>query len=298
MSNIRYYNQTAPFWDWVASMETNAGSHPFFNAYASQRGTPFQGANEGHQQPSSAPPPPTQGDVPEPPSDPAAPPSPPPAGSHSHHRHEGGEHRREEGGHGCGRHGRGFRRGGGCGPRGRGGFPFGPFGGPFGPRGSGPFGQGAEGGGPFDFGNLAHFLGQQLGLNPEDDEKKDTDAGAGAKDFKPSCDVFDTEDAYVIHVSLPGAKKEDVGVNYDADKSELSIAGVIYRPGNEDFLKTLALDEREIGVFDKKIRLGSRARPAQVEVDDISAKMEDGILIVRVPKLDSEYVDIKKVDIE
>ena len=302
MSNIRYYNQTAPFWDWIASMENNAGSHPFFNAYAPQRRVPFQRPNEGPHQP-SPPPPPTEGEIPEPPTGPSIPPPPPPppfephhpSGPHPHRRHEGGEHRHEDGGHGCGRHGRGgFRRGGGCGPRGRGGFPFGPFG----PRGFGGFGPSPEGGAPFDFGNLAHFLGQQLGLNPEDGEKKESDGDAGAKDFKPPCDVFDTEDAYVIHVSLPGAKKEDVGVNYDADKSELSVAGVIYRPGSEDFLKTLALDEREIGVFDKKIRLGSRVRPAQVEVDDISAKMEDGILIVKVPKLDSEYVEIKKVDIE
>ena len=270
-------------------MENNVESHPFFNAYAPQRGAPFQRPNEGSQQSPPPPPQPAQGEFPEPPTDSSAPPPAAPEPQHPHRRHEGG-------GHGCGRHGRGgFRRGGGCGPRGRGGFPFGPFG----SRGFGGFGPGAEGGAPFDFGNLAQFIGQQFGLNPEDGEKKETNReDAGAKDFKPPCDVFDTEDAYVIHVSLPGAKKDDVGVNYDADKSELSVAGVIYRPGSEDFLKTLALDGREIGVFDKKIRLGSRARPSQVEIDEISAKMEDGVLIVRVPKLDSEYVEVKKVDIE
>ena len=152
--------------------------------------------------------------------------------------------------------------------------------------------------------SIAQFLGQQLGLNPEEntnaENAKDEKAGNanGSKDYTPPADVFDTEDAYVIHISLPGAKKEDVGVNYDADRSELSVAGVIYRPGSEEFLKTLAMDEREVGMFERKVRLGSRARPAMVEIDDISAKMEDGILIVRVPKLDSEYVDIKKVDIE
>ena len=120
----------------------------------------------------------------------------------------------------------------------------------------------------------------------------------GSKDFTPPADVFDTEDAYIVHVSLPGAKKEDVGVNWDADKSEISVAGVVYRPGDEDFLKTLALDERTVGVFEKKIRLGSRASPAQVDVDAIAAKMEDGVLVVQIPKLDREYVEVKKVDIE
>lgn len=119
-----------------------------------------------------------------------------------------------------------------------------------------------------------------------------------SKDFSPPADVFDTEENYIVHISLPGAKKEDIGVNWDADKSELSVAGVIYRPGDEDFLKTLALDERQVGVFERKVRLGSRASPAAVDEDGMSAKMEDGVLVVTIPKRDSGYVEVKKVDIE
>ena len=43
---------------------------------------------------------------------------------------------------------------------------------------------------------------------------------------------------------------------------------------------------------------GSRANPAQVDADSITAKLEDGILVIEVPKLDKDYVEIKKVDIE
>ncbi|KAK5131462.1 hypothetical protein LTR08_000926 [Meristemomyces frigidus] len=117
-------------------------------------------------------------------------------------------------------------------------------------------------------------------------------------DFTPEVDVFDTTDSFIVHISLPGAKKEDLGVHWDAEKSELNIAGVIHRPGDEELLKTLALDERKVGAFARKVRLGSRANPAQVDVDGIGAKLEDGILRVDVPKLDSGYVEIKKVDIE
>lgn len=129
-------------------------------------------------------------------------------------------------------------------------------------------------------------------------EGKDTTTANNARDFKPEADVFDTDDSYVIHISLPGAKKEDVGVNWEADKSELGVAGVIYRPGDEEFLKTLALDERKVGAFERKVRLGSRANPAQVDVEGITAKLEDGVLRVVVPKLNGEFVEIKKVDIE
>lgn len=152
---------------------------------------------------------------------------------------------------------------------------------------------------------IAEFLGSQLGLGGSGSSttgsstNKEAAAPSGdGKDLEPAADVFDTEDAYIVHVSLPGAKKEDVGVNWDSDKSELSVAGVIYRPGNEDFLKTLALDERKVGVFERKVRLGSRASPALVEVDGISAKMEDGILMVTIPKEDKDFVEVKKVDIQ
>ncbi len=144
---------------------------------------------------------------------------------------------------------------------------------------------------------FAEFLGAQFGMGGAS-SSTDKEAASAGKDLEPAADVFDTQDAYIVHISLPGAKKEDVAVNWDSDKSELSVAGVIYRPGSEEFLKTLVLDERKVGVFERKVRLGSRASPAQVDVDGISAKMEDGILIVTIPKEDKDFVDVKKVDIE
>jgi len=141
------------------------------------------------------------------------------------------------------------------------------------------------------FGALANMFQEQL-FGEEGATKEQND------DFKPDVDVFDTPEAFVVHVSLPGAKKEDVGVNWDAEKSELSIAGVVYRPGDEEFLQTLAMNERKIGAFERKVRLGSRANPAAVDVDGITARMQDGVLSVEVPKLDSGYVEVKKVDIE
>lgn len=143
---------------------------------------------------------------------------------------------------------------------------------------------------------IAEFFASYF--NPDNGNNTDASKNGASKDFSPPADVFDTEENYIIHISLPGAKKEDVGVNWDADKSELSVAGVIYRPGDEDFLKTLALDERQVGVFERKVRLGSRASPAMVDEDGMGAKMEDGVLIVTIPKRDAGYVEVKKVDIE
>ncbi|KAF1994543.1 HSP20-like chaperone, partial [Amniculicola lignicola CBS 123094] len=118
--------------------------------------------------------------------------------------------------------------------------------------------------------------------------------------FTPEADIFSTPESYIIHLSLPGAKKEDVGVNYDAEKSELSIAGVIYRPGDEQLLQHLEGEgERKVGPFERKIRLGTRANPAQVDEEGITAKLEDGILKVEVPKeKERGFVEVHKVDVE
>lgn len=136
------------------------------------------------------------------------------------------------------------------------------------------------------------FTAQHPSNTDNDTTKKDNE------DFTPEADIFDTPSAYIIHISLPGAKKEDVGVNWDAEKSELSVAGVIYRPGDEELLKTLAMNERKVGPFERKIRLGSRANPAHVDAESITAKLEDGVLRVEVRKEDEGFVEIKKVDIE
>lgn len=139
---------------------------------------------------------------------------------------------------------------------------------------------------------LRHFMKDNFGFdittgsNPRNSEK----------DLSPSVDVFDTTEAYVIHMSLAGAKKEDLGVNWDPDKSEVAVAGVIYRPGDEGFLKTLATEEREVGAFERKIKIGGTP-PPNVDADNITAKMEDGVLIITVPKVE-EFVEIKKVDIQ
>lgn len=118
--------------------------------------------------------------------------------------------------------------------------------------------------------------------------------------FTPPADLFNTETAYVIHVALPGAKKEDIGVNWDADKNALEIAGVVYRPGDEEFLQTLASSERKIGMFERTVTLPAPGADDRDEIDGmgISARMEDGLLIVTVPKVEKEWTEVHKVDIE
>lgn len=281
MPSVRYFNQSAPFWDFIANLESAGGDHPFFTAYNPESREEHRAAPQAAQDTNAA--------ESAPPKDGSTPAQDPDKSEHPHPHAHPYEHPFGHGfpfvGHRGGPHHRG-------GPRGfRGG---GRCSGQSSCRGPSGFGWNMGNGGPaFDMSKIGEFFASQFGTDTNKSDNKDNN-----KDFTPPADVFDTEDAYIVHISLPGAKKEDVGVNWDADKSELSVAGVIHRPGDEDFLKTLALDERQVGVFERKVRLGSRALPAQVDAEAISARMEDGILIVTIPKLDREYVEVKKVDIE
>ncbi|KAF1844326.1 HSP20-like chaperone [Cucurbitaria berberidis CBS 394.84] len=345
MPSVTYMNQSAPFWDFVASLEQQGSRHP-----SSPQGRNHNHEHEHEYEEEHHGPPPSFGPwgwgqffgggrgMPHR--------GPPPYGPPPHHHDEETGESNETSGekdpekdenndngegpsansgsdnegrpHGRGHHGRCGGRRGRCGPGGPGGR--GGFGGPGGRGGcgprhghhhGGPGGHGGRGGhgrwgpwgrgGPFGFGGnsfdpstlAAHFW-DQFTENRGSNKKENSDN----EDYTPDADIFDTENAFVVHVSLPGAKKEDVGVNWDAEKSELAIAGVIYRPGDEEFLKTLAMNERKVGAFERKIRLGTRATPAHIDAEAITAKLEDGVLRVEVPKLDTGYVEVRKVDIE
>lgn len=262
-----------------SSNDNEHGTDPWSQGWGAFPWGPFP--HRGRHGP--PPPPPAEG-ASDPEEGSSQPRGPPPPHS-SDEKHGKGPHEGHPHGHGHhGPHRGPGSRGGPCGGKGRGGgFGGRGRGGHFHPYAAGPFGALAD-----------MFQSQLFGDGGQDGSSKDKPS----EDFHPDVDIFDTSESFVVHVSLPGAKKQDVGVSWDAERSELSIAGVVHRPGDEEFLKTLALDERKVGAFERKVRLGSRANPASIDIEGITARMEDGVLTVEVPKLDAGYVEIKKVDIE
>lgn len=129
-------------------------------------------------------------------------------------------------------------------------------------------------------------LGAQLGINLRDitgEQSEEVEV-----DFVPSADVFNLPDHFLVHVSLPGAQKSDLSLDYDTETATLSISGVVRRPGiNEALSSALVSDgrKREVGVFDKKIPLKPYDESASIDVEGITAKLADGILAVKLPKI-------------
>ncbi|KAJ5767326.1 uncharacterized protein N7511_004942 [Penicillium nucicola] len=168
----------------------------------------------------------------------------------------------------------------------------------FGGRGRGPHHRGGHGrphGGPPFGQGFAYNILRNLGIPMNEPASEGVD-------FTPTVDVFDTPAKYIVHVSLPGAKKSDLSIDYDAEESVLRLAGVVHRPGiDEAMYQGLVMEERgrEIGVFEREVRFGTRAAPASVIVEGISAKLEDGVLNVVLPKVVPEpEVQKKKVLVE
>ncbi|QSZ32628.1 hypothetical protein DSL72_002207 [Monilinia vaccinii-corymbosi] len=214
-----------------------------------------------------------------------------------------------------GRHGPGSRGGRGVRGGGRGGSHGGPhgrapphhWGGPqgnHGRHGPPPF---AGPGGPFDFTAIiqalsSHPIAQAFGMStPQRSGETLVPEGADTENsFVPPIDVFTTENAYVLHIALPGAKKEDVGVHWDAEKGILNVAGVVYRQGDEKFLESLTKKERKVGAFERTMKLPLNVEDkSEIDGDSITAKLEDGVLVVNVPKVEKEesWTEVKRVDI-
>lgn len=103
--------------------------------------------------------------------------------------------------------------------------------------------------------------------------------------------VLNNEKDYVVQVSVPGFKKDDVKI--DLEDGILTISST-FEDSKEE--KTENYSRRE---FVKSSFSRSFDLPDDADVSKIDAKMEDGILNVTVPKLAEEKKTSKlKIDIK
>jgi len=89
-------------------------------------------------------------------------------------------------------------------------------------------------------------------------------------------DVTETEDAYEIRVSLPGADPDDIEVTMN--NNTLTMRGVI-SDEEEHEEETYHIRERRFGSFVRSITL-----PSNINVDKVDTSYENGVLRVRLPK--------------
>ncbi len=94
--------------------------------------------------------------------------------------------------------------------------------------------------------------------------------------WAPRTDLSESENEYTIQVDLPGMKKDDVDITYS--DGVLTIKGE-RRLEKERKDKNLHVCERAYGSFTRSFNLRSA-----VDSEKISAKFDNGVLTVNLPK--------------
>ncbi|MDR3186075.1 MAG: Hsp20/alpha crystallin family protein [Christensenellaceae bacterium] len=101
-------------------------------------------------------------------------------------------------------------------------------------------------------------------------------------------DIEETEKSYKIEAELAGIKKEEVDLNIDDDCLSITINHVEKSDANE---KNYIHKERKSTSMSRRIKLSN------AQLDKITAKLEDGVLSVVIPKKDNESKS-RKINIE
>jgi HSP20 family protein len=106
--------------------------------------------------------------------------------------------------------------------------------------------------------------------------------------FVPGKDIIETDDDIIVHVALPGIKKEDLKLQVSEKIVEVRAKFDV----ESDISGTyVTLTDRQTGIVKRDVIL-----PKKVIPDKASAKLENGILRVTIPKL--EKTELHKVEIE
>ena len=100
--------------------------------------------------------------------------------------------------------------------------------------------------------------------------------GKNAKNLMKT-DVRETEDTYEVDVDLPGFKKDEINVDLKDGYLTISAAKGLDKDGSDKKGKYIR-QERYAGACSRSFYVGD------VEPSDISAKYEDGILKLSMPK--------------
>ena len=109
----------------------------------------------------------------------------------------------------------------------------------------------------------------------------DRDIKHEVSNFSPKVDISNTESSMILHVEIPGVNKEDVKISINEDRI-LSIRGEKKQSETQEDHKYIRI-ERRFGSFNRSFTL-----PEFINIHDIQAEFNNGILTITLPKAEPE----------
>lgn len=95
--------------------------------------------------------------------------------------------------------------------------------------------------------------------------------------YTPLVDIYETNDEYVLSADMPGVSREDVNLKLE-NGSMLLFGKINYQ---DAINRSYILKEKETGHFLRKFKISD-----SIDESKISAKFENGQLIVVLPKIE------------
>lgn len=100
--------------------------------------------------------------------------------------------------------------------------------------------------------------------------------GTWTRSWEPAVDIFETDDAILLKVEVPGIGKEQVSIEVKDGMLTLSGERKFEKEVNEEQYHRV---ERSYGAFHRTFTL-----PSSVDADRVEASLRDGVLEIRLPK--------------
>jgi len=110
------------------------------------------------------------------------------------------------------------------------------------------------------------------------------------EEFSPTIDIFTEKDDVIVKAELPGMKREDIDVSIT--DHTMRISGEKKREEKIE-KKDYYWEESSYGSFVRSFQL-----PAEVQTDKASARFNDGVLEIKIPKTEEAKKKEKKVAVE
>jgi HSP20 family protein len=106
--------------------------------------------------------------------------------------------------------------------------------------------------------------------------------------FLPGKDILETDESIIVHLILPGIKKEDISLKLTESKLKVKAKFDVEHTMGGSFV---TVQDRKTGFIKRTVRL-----PKKVIPEEADAKFENGVLKIEIPKQEKD--EGIKVDIQ